>query len=55
MPEAVRQWVVDRYGADALLTLPMVDDPRARSLNLATAVCAAVYEGLRQFAAAGAD
>lgn len=31
---------------DRLLTLPMV--PGERSLNLATAVCAAVYEALRQ-------
>ena len=32
------------------MTLPMIDDPAARSLNLANAVCAAVYEGLRQLA-----
>ncbi len=32
--------------ADRLLTLPMV--PQERSLNLATAVCAVVYEGIRQ-------
>ena len=31
---------------DRLVTLPMA--PEERSLNLATAVCAAVYEGLRQ-------
>ena len=31
---------------DRLVTLPMI--PGERSLNLATAVCAAVYEGLRQ-------
>ena len=37
--------------ADALLTLPMM--PGERSLNLATAVCAAVYEGLRQCVARG--
>lgn len=37
--------ILDRY-PDRLLTLPMV--PTERSLNLATAVCAAVYEGLRQ-------
>ncbi|MBL8758519.1 MAG: tRNA (cytidine(34)-2'-O)-methyltransferase [Phycisphaerae bacterium] len=36
---------------DRLLTLPMI--PGERSLNLATAVCAAVYEGLRQCAARG--
>ncbi len=27
--------------------------PGERSLNLATAVCAAIYEGLRQLAASG--
>ncbi len=32
--------------ADRLVSLPMM--PGERSLNLATAVCAAVYEGLRQ-------
>ena len=31
---------------DSLVTLPMAPDER--SLNLATAVCAAVYEGIRQ-------
>ncbi len=36
---------------DRLLTLPMVAGER--SLNLATAVCAAVYEGLRQGAGRG--
>ncbi|MBC8309099.1 MAG: tRNA (cytidine(34)-2'-O)-methyltransferase [Phycisphaerales bacterium] len=38
--------VHDFIGVDGSLTLPMVND--ARSLNLATAVCAAVYEGIRQ-------
>jgi tRNA (cytidine/uridine-2'-O-)-methyltransferase len=47
-PEAVRRWA----GADRSVTLPMIDDPAARSLNLANAVCAAVYEGLRQLATA---
>lgn len=36
---------------DRLLTLPMA--PGERSLNLATAVCAVVYEGLRQMVARG--
>jgi tRNA (cytidine/uridine-2'-O-)-methyltransferase len=45
-PEAVRRWA----GADRTVTLPMIDVPAARSLNLANAVCAAVYEGLRQLA-----
>jgi tRNA (cytidine/uridine-2'-O-)-methyltransferase len=42
----VPQKVHDFVGEHARLTLPMVND--ARSLNLATAVCAAVYEGIRQ-------
>lgn len=37
--------ILDRY-PDRLVTLPMV--PTERSLNLANAACAAVYEGLRQ-------
>ena len=37
--------ILERY-PDRLITLPMV--PTERSLNLANAVCAAVYEGLRQ-------
>jgi tRNA (cytidine/uridine-2'-O-)-methyltransferase len=36
---------------DHTLTLPMV--PSERSLNLATAVCAVVYEGIRQLLARG--
>ncbi len=44
----IHAWVKKTWGDDHRITLPMVDDPRARSLNLATAVCAAVYEGLRQ-------
>jgi tRNA (cytidine/uridine-2'-O-)-methyltransferase len=50
VPDEVHAWVRRTYGEDHRITLPMVDDPRARSLNLATAVCAAVYEALRQFA-----
>jgi tRNA (cytidine/uridine-2'-O-)-methyltransferase len=45
-PESVRAWA----GEARSLTLPMIDDPGARSLNLANAVTAVVYEGLRQFA-----
>jgi len=41
--------VILRAHPDHLLTLPMV--PSERSLNLATAVCAAIYEALRQMAA----
>ena len=50
VPDWLHEWMEGRYGPDHRLTLPMVEDPRARSLNLATAVCAAVYEGLRQLA-----
>jgi tRNA (cytidine/uridine-2'-O-)-methyltransferase len=53
VPDAVHTWVAERYGADHRISLPMIDLPEARSLNLATAVCAAVYEGMRQVAAAG--
>ncbi|MBT5136001.1 MAG: tRNA (cytidine(34)-2'-O)-methyltransferase [Phycisphaerae bacterium] len=42
VPKEVHEFV----GKKARLTLPMVSE--ARSLNLATAVCAAVYEGFRQ-------
>lgn len=44
----IHDWIRQTWGDDHRITLPMVADPRARSLNLATAVCAAVYEGLRQ-------
>lgn len=44
----VPQEVHDYVGEDASLTLPMINN--ARSLNLATAVCASVYEGIRQLA-----
>jgi tRNA (cytidine/uridine-2'-O-)-methyltransferase len=46
--DAVQEWVRAVHGDDHRITLPMIDDPAARSLNLANAVCAAVYEGLRQ-------
>ncbi len=42
VPQEVHDWI----GDDSRLTLPMVPD--ARSLNLATAVCAVVCEGIRQ-------
>ena len=50
VPEEVHEWVTNNFGENHRITLPMVDDPAARSLNLATAVCAAVYEGMRQLA-----
>ncbi len=42
VPQEVHDWIGDQ----SRITLPMVQG--ARSLNLATAVCAAVYEGFRQ-------
>lgn len=44
------QHMLDRY-ADRLLLLPMV--PGERGLNVATVVCAALYEGVRQLLARG--
>ena len=49
VPQDVHDWVERMYGEDHRLVLPMVNG--ARSLNLATVVCAAVYEGLRQLSA----
>src|SRR5262249_46601785 len=46
--DAVHELVTRRWGDDHRLVMPMVERPAARSLNLATAVCAAVYEGWRQ-------
>jgi tRNA (cytidine/uridine-2'-O-)-methyltransferase len=46
VPLEVHDWVTQTQGDHARLCLPM--EQEARSLNLATAVCTAVYEGLRQ-------
>jgi len=48
VPDALHDWVDAHHGSDRRLTLPMLPDPRARSLNLATAVACGIYEGLRQ-------
>ncbi len=48
VPDEVHAWVSATYGADHAITLPMRADPRARSLNLATAAACGVYEALRQ-------
>lgn len=45
---SVRRDIEERWGRDAVLQMPMVPVKAARSLNLATAVAIAVYEGLRQ-------
>jgi len=46
VPDAVHELVTERWGDGHRLTLPM--RPEARSLNLATSVCVAVFEGMRQ-------
>ena len=46
VPKDVHDWVKQNQGDKASVCIPM--EPSARSLNLATAVCTAVYEGLRQ-------
>ena len=46
VPQEVHDWVEQTQGDHARLVLPMIEN--ARSLNLATAVFAAVYEGFRQ-------
>ncbi|MHC5026776.1 MAG: tRNA (cytidine(34)-2'-O)-methyltransferase [Planctomycetota bacterium] len=48
VPDEVHDWVDETWGPEHRVTLPMV--PETRSLNLATVVCAAAYEGLRQIA-----
>jgi tRNA (cytidine/uridine-2'-O-)-methyltransferase len=55
VPQDVHDWVATNHGADHQLTLPMLPDPRARSLNLATAVACGIYEGLRQTGGISAD
>ncbi len=49
VPDEIHDWVSATWCDAHRLTLPM--NPAARSLNLATVVCTAVYEGLRQRAA----
>ena len=46
VPESVHDWVTQNQGVKSRICMPM--EQGARSLNLATAVCTAVYEGLRQ-------
>lgn len=48
VPDELHDWVDRTFGDGHRLTLPMRPDPRARSLNLATAVACGIYEGLRQ-------
>ncbi len=46
VPDAVHDWVARTWGPEHRLVLPMIQG--ARSLNLASVVCAAVYEGMRR-------
>jgi tRNA (cytidine/uridine-2'-O-)-methyltransferase len=46
VPKNVHDWVHETQGESGSVTMPMVNE--ARSLNLATAVCTGVYEGIRQ-------
>lgn len=48
VPESVHEWVVETWGPEHRLSLPMRPDPRMRSLNQSNAVTAAVYEAVRQ-------
>ena len=48
IPDTMHDEIRQRWGSDCRLRLPMITAPGARSLNLATAVSVAVYEGLRQ-------
>lgn len=48
VPPEVHEWVASTYGSNHQITLPMLGDPRARSLNLATTVACGIYEALRQ-------
>ena len=51
-PETHR-WVENTFGADHAVRIPMPASDGIRSLNLATAVAIASYEGLRQVTASG--
>ena len=46
VPEAIHEWIASQHGEDHRVKLPMENS--ARSLNLATTVCTAVYEARRQ-------
>ena len=54
VPPAVHDWVAASWGPGHRITLPLRPVEGARSLNLATAVACAVYEGLRQLSGSGA-
>jgi tRNA (cytidine/uridine-2'-O-)-methyltransferase len=54
-PPAVHEWVRQRNGDHARVALPMVSDPASRSINLAAAVSAGLYEAVRQVSCAARD
>jgi tRNA (cytidine/uridine-2'-O-)-methyltransferase len=54
-PPEVHDWVTETWGADHRIALPMLPDPRMRSLNQSNAVTAAVYEAIRQIRPAWAE
>ncbi|MBT5381417.1 MAG: tRNA (cytidine(34)-2'-O)-methyltransferase [Phycisphaerae bacterium] len=51
LSEAIQAWAISRWGPACRLSLPV--RPPARSLNLACAVTAAVYEAVRQVSVRG--
>ncbi|MBT4767654.1 MAG: tRNA (cytidine(34)-2'-O)-methyltransferase [Phycisphaerae bacterium] len=51
LSEAIQAWAISRWGPACRLSLPV--QPPARSLNLACAVTAAVYESVRQVSVRG--
>jgi tRNA (cytidine/uridine-2'-O-)-methyltransferase len=51
LPASVQQWAMQRWGSQCQIGLPV--RPPARSLNLACAVTAVVYEAVRQQALGG--
>ncbi len=48
LPESLQDWAVGRWGAGCRIGLPI--EPPSRSVNLACAVTAVVYEAMRQAA-----
>lgn len=54
-PESVHDWARDHPDGDRRLRLPLLDVPEARSLNLANAACATLYEALRRIHASHPD
>ncbi len=53
VPDSLHEWIGATSGDGSRLTLPMVGDPQARSINLATAAACAIFEGVRQLSASG--